>query len=263
VIVQTILLALAIITGVRVHNQERISLRRPLPSLLWDMVVQWTSFRRGREPSRLPISFSTSHSPYFGERPHYYTPPSDMEQYRLRYVSSNRPIKSILTGEDRTLSYQHHYIPYPNDAPYTFPAIKARALFTKKPKHVKQVYIASVDPVQRTNLRTGAKLEVPFSQMEERFRTVYSNAERNQLLLTINATNENELRRWEREGLLRRSDKVYNFHHVDGLLSPPLSDVKPKKPILEPSWHDSSNQNTVDTNAGSNNSNSSSGNNNS
>jgi len=35
---------------------------------------------------------------------------------------------------------------------------------------------------------------------------------------------------------LKRVDDVYDFHHVDGLVSPPLTDTKPKTPVLEPSW---------------------------
>lgn len=198
----------------------------------------------------LATSFATSHSPHFGERPHYFSPPSDMEQYRMR-TSTSKSLSSstggvsqskILSGDDRSLSYQHHYIPYPNDAPYTFPAIKARALFTKKPRHVKQVYIASVDTMQRSNSRTATATNArlvqvpPLSQLEDRFRTVYSNAERNQLMITMDATRDHELRKWEREGLLKRVNTTYDFHNVDGLVSPPLSDTRPKAPILEESW---------------------------
>jgi hypothetical protein len=45
----------------------------------------------------------------------------DMEQYRIR---PKRKFKSLLTGDD---SGDHHFIPYPNDPPHTFPSIKARA----------------------------------------------------------------------------------------------------------------------------------------
>jgi hypothetical protein len=234
---RTVLLILAIITGVRFHNQQRINLRTPLPMLVWEIVAQWRQRSPSSSVNNPPLSFATSHSPYFGERPHYFTPPSDMEQYRVRSVSHRGKIKSILSGEDDSSnSHQHHYIPYPNDAPYTFPSIKARTLFTKKPKHLKQVYIASVDPVQRSNIHTGAKLQVPVNQLEERYRTVYSNAERNELQITVNATPEDELRRWEREGLVRKVDTVYNFHNTDGLVSPPLTDTKPKAPIIEVAW---------------------------
>jgi hypothetical protein len=44
-----------------------------------------------------------------------------MEQYRIR---PKRKFKSLLTGDD---SGDHHFIPYPNDPPHTFPSIKARA----------------------------------------------------------------------------------------------------------------------------------------
>jgi hypothetical protein len=52
-----------------------------------------------------------------------------MEQYRIR---PKRKFKSLLTGDD---SGDHHFIPYPNDPPHTFPSIKARAFvkyFSKK-----------------------------------------------------------------------------------------------------------------------------------
>lgn len=57
-------------------------------------------------------------NPFFGEKPHYFTPPSDLEQYRMK---NNKKIKSILSSDG-----EHHYIPYPNDPPSTFPSIKAR-----------------------------------------------------------------------------------------------------------------------------------------
>ena len=43
-----------------------------------------------------------------------------MEQYKIR---PKRKFRSILTGDDG----EHHFIPYPNDPPHTFPSIKARA----------------------------------------------------------------------------------------------------------------------------------------
>lgn len=146
-----------------------------------------------------------------------------MEQYRIR---SRKKVVSLLNGDG-----EHHVIPYPNDPPHTFPAIKARQLFTRPPKNLREVYIPEVDPVERTNLRRGAKLTVPLQQLEERYRTVYENAKRNNLEITVNAMPENELREWEKLGY--KHTRTYDFHDLDGLVSPPLEDVSKKEPIWE------------------------------
>ncbi|KAG2381957.1 hypothetical protein C9374_005749 [Naegleria lovaniensis] len=199
-----------------------------------------------------PSNRNAQHNPFFGERPHYFMPPSDMEQYRTRSTSVA----------------QHFYIPYPNDPPHTFPSIKARSLFTKSPKKLSQVYIERIDPVNRSNLRSGAKLKVPIQQLEERFRTVYTNAKDNGLEITMNVKkNLNSQDQFEKLGFYTSggsgsgtSDNLgsgnlgsssgsssgnsnefktisnpssttsnntspnmtYDFHHVDGLITPPL-----------------------------------------
>ncbi|KAL9647774.1 hypothetical protein ABK040_001363 [Willaertia magna] len=128
-------------------------------------------------------------SPYFGERPHYMTPPSDLEIYRKLNNQLN----------NNKLNTEHYYIPYPNDPPYTFPAIKARQIFTKSPKKLSEVYIDRIDPLERSNLKIGAKLKVPLNQLEERFRTVYDR--NNQLDITINS-NSKDKELFERLGYL-------------------------------------------------------------
>ena len=91
---------------------------------------------------------------------------SDLEQYRLAPSGSSRP---------------HHYIPYPDDPPHTFPAMKARQfrqsvrllalprpvslmvplrLFTRHPRRLAEVYIPSADPLHREALRPGARIKV-------------------------------------------------------------------------------------------------------
>ncbi|KAF0975490.1 hypothetical protein FDP41_005484 [Naegleria fowleri] len=194
-------------------------------------------------------------NPFFGERPHYFMPPSDMEQYRRRGRQSQ-------TGSS-TQELSHVYIPYPNDPPHTFPSIKARSLFTKSPNKLSQVYIERIDPVNRSNLRSGAKLKVPLQQLEERFRTVYTNAKDNGLEITMNVKkNLNSQEQFEKLGFYQQQETTtssssqsgggssgggvgtsgtstptsmesvnttnssnhltYDFHHVDGLITPPL-----------------------------------------
>ncbi|EFC36561.1 predicted protein [Naegleria gruberi] len=160
-------------------------------------------------------------SPYFGERPHYFLPPSDVEQYRKTISNnSNNSNNSNSNNNNNNIKKQieHYYIPYPNDPPHTFPSIKARNLFTKSPKKLSQIYIERIDPINRSNLRTGAKLKVPLQQLEERFRTVYSNANENGLEITINSKSDKP---FEKLGHFK-NDHVYDFHSTDGLLSPPL-----------------------------------------
>ncbi len=224
-IATALVLALSVFFGVRLHNSNIISLRKPLPMLIWDIIARV----KDKKPALKQIPPNT---PHFGEKPHYFTPPSDMEQFRIR--GRKKPFKSLLMGEvnDQQLQ-QHVYIPYPNDPPHTFPSIKARALFTKSPKKLHEVYIPSADTVDRSYLQRGAKLRVPFNQLEERFRTVYTNAERNGLNIAVNARDEADLREWERLGYLRQQDDVYDFHNVDGLVSPPLTEIATKAEIWE------------------------------
>jgi hypothetical protein len=94
------------------------------------------------------------------------------------------------------------------------------------------VYIPSADPLERENLIKGAKLKVPISQLEERFRTVYSNAERNNLNITINSKNEKEIGEWEKNFGYSNS-KTYNFHDIEGLKTSTLIDKSEIKPIFE------------------------------
>jgi hypothetical protein len=224
-IATALVLALSVFFGVRLHNSNIMSLRKPLPMLIWDIIARV----KDKKPALKQIPPNT---PHFGEKPHYFTPPSDMEQFRIR--GRKKPFKSLLMGEvnDQQLQ-QHVYIPYPNDPPHTFPSIKARALFTKSPKKLHEVYIPSADTVDRSYLQRGAKLRVPFNQLEERFRTVYTNAERNGLNIAVNARDEADLREWERLGYLRQQDEVYDFHNVDGLVSPPLTEIATKAEIWE------------------------------
>ncbi|KAL0485499.1 cysS [Acrasis kona] len=221
-VVSAIVLALSVLIGIRLHNTNIVRLRKPLPMLIWDVIARVRGDEK-QKVKKLPPKL-----PYFGEKPHYYTPPSDMEQYRVR---GSLPIKSLLMGSDDNRS--HHFIPYPNDPPHTFPAIKARALFTKSPKKLHEVYIPSADPVDRSNLNRGAKLKVPFNQLEERFRTVYTNADRNNLEITINARDQEELREWEKLGYQQTTDKPYDFHSGDAFRTPPLSDTSIPQPIWE------------------------------
>jgi hypothetical protein len=66
-------------------------------------------------------------------------------------------------------------------------------------------------------LKRGAKLKVPLGQLEERFRTVYTNADRNGLELTINALEKKDSRNWEKLGY--EKTKTFDFHDSEGLLT--------------------------------------------
>lgn len=136
----------------------------------------------------------------------------------------------MLTGEAQDENY--HVIPYPNDPPHTFPAIKARAIFTKAPKRLREVYVESADPIQRDAIRRGQK--VTLKQLEERYRAVYTNAQESGLDITVNTLPEEEMRNWERN--VQVGEKRYDFHSVDALRAPPLEDVTPKKAIVETMW---------------------------
>jgi hypothetical protein len=81
-----------------------------------------------------------------------------MESYRKRSHRMREPFVSGVLG-DPTL-----HIPYPDDPPHTFPAIKARKLFTKHPKKI-------------VTLAASKGAAIPLKAMEDRFRTVYGSAE--------------------------------------------------------------------------------------
>lgn len=105
------------------------------------------------------------------------------------------------------------------------------SLFTRSPKDLREVYIPSADPLERENSQKGTKLKIPLSQLEERFRGVYSNGERNNLDITINALDNEDMKQWEKKGI--KQLKTYNFHEEDGLKSPQLVDTVKKEPIWE------------------------------
>jgi hypothetical protein len=75
-------------------------------------------------------------------------------------------------------------------------------------------------------LKRGAKLKVPLGQLEERFRTVYTNADRNGLELTINALEKKDLRNWEKLGY--EKTKTFDFHDSEGLLTLPVNPTQQK-----------------------------------
>eukprot|EP00697_Spironema_sp_BW2_P000942 gnl/Spiro4/1128_TR591_c0_g1_i1.p1 gnl/Spiro4/1128_TR591_c0_g1~~gnl/Spiro4/1128_TR591_c0_g1_i1.p1 ORF type:complete len:195 (+),score=26.10 gnl/Spiro4/1128_TR591_c0_g1_i1:67-651(+) len=170
--------------GLTLHNKRMLLLQTPLPS------VVWAALRKVVRPP-VPPSIETASSPFWGERPHYFIPPSDHEQFSLRSRSSKGPA--------------HQFIPYPNDPPHTFPAIKARALFTKRPRRVSNVFVDSPN----ASAASPADANMPavsFPQKEERFRTVYTNAQREGLELLLGAPLGSETR-----GLAPVS-AVYDFH---------------------------------------------------
>jgi hypothetical protein len=204
-----IVFILSILTGIRIQNNRLTNAKKSLPKLIYSSPDQ-------KQSQLIPPT------PFFGEKPHYFSPPSDQEQYRL---SSNKPIQSILSK-----SGDHHVIPYPNDPPHTFPSIKAKSLFTKSPKILRQVYIASADPLERENNTKGTKLKVPLSQLEERFRNVYSKAEKNNLEITINALDPDKLKKWDKDV---KTSRVYDYHHGDSLNVPILYNTRQTKDIIE------------------------------
>jgi hypothetical protein len=75
-----------------------------------------------------------------------------------------------------------------------------------------------------SELKRGAKLKVPLGQLEERFRTVYTNADRNGLELTINALEKKDLRNWEKLGY--EKTKTFDFHDSDLLTLPVANQTK-------------------------------------
>ena len=78
-------------------------------------------------------------------------------------------------------------IPYPDGPAHTFPAIKARELFTRHPRRVRRVYVPSADPMHREHLSAGGRPVVPLARREERFRSVYDAARRAGLDITVGA----------------------------------------------------------------------------
>ncbi len=178
--------------------------------------------------------------PLFGERPHYFSPPSDMEQYRItsNTLPQGNVSSKILLGEDTNNTYGHHYIPYPQEAPHTFPAIKARALFTKKPKRFLQIFVDENNSSNSSTLQTGQTIKLPPSislkQLEERYRIVYDNAKQNAGLdITVKALPKEQLEQLKQKSPSNQL-RVYDFHSTDGLTSPPLISTAPpshKNPI--------------------------------
>eukprot|EP01080_Neovahlkampfia_damariscottae_P003935 gene3935-7145_t len=209
-LLSSVLLIISILFGIRLNNKKLTELKKPLPYLIYETIEE---VKRRIKPS-----------PYFVIQ---YTIKSsgDQEQYRIR--GKRKPFRSILTGDDS----DHHVIPYPNDPPHTFPSIKARALFTKSPKDLREVYISDKKSTSNQELKRGAKLKVPLNQLEERFRTVYSNAEKNGLELTVNALEKQQLKNWEKSGY--EQTKTFDFHDVEGLLTLPLTDTIKKEEIWE------------------------------
>nr|QRZ58761.1 Gsp-co-occurring protein 11 [Malawimonas jakobiformis] len=202
------MIGIGVFIGARVHMRQSEINKKPLPQLNWDDVEQVA-----KPPVRkAPVGVT----PLFGERPHFFTPPSDQEQYQL----------------DRQDSAEHKFIPYPNDPPHTFPAIKARQLFTKRPKTVRDIYIPSADSVDRANIRPGFKLRVPFQQLEQRFRSVYKQGEDQGTEITVNAATPDTLVRWKRAGLPEVPPRAYDFHGGDALQTPPLTDSTNKSVTL-------------------------------
>ena len=201
---QLLLFIVSVLTGFRFYSHQLKQQNTLKASDTAQAIITSSSEKKAITHRTIPPITST---PFFGERPHYFMPPSDMEQVRKRSKHDND-------------SNNQHYIPYPNDPPHTFPSIKARSIFTKSPKKLSQVYIERIDPVNRTNLKTGAKLKVPLQQLEERFRTVYTNARDNGLEITINSRHRDE-KSFEKLGYAKK-EQDYDFHNIDGLISPPL-----------------------------------------
>ncbi|KAF0852476.1 Type II secretion system (T2SS)-associated protein Gcp11 [Andalucia godoyi] len=173
----------------QLHSLHNAQLQRPLPPLELGLSTTKTNMNTntntagsgglnavGEKNYKSPSS-SPASSAYFGERPHYFYPPSDVEPYRKRPSSS--PSRR-----------RHVVIPYPDDPPHTFPSIKVRQLFTRHPKVIRSVDVrdglakARVAGTPFVSMTAGSRA-IPLKAMEDRFRSIMENAKADGLDVVI------------------------------------------------------------------------------
>jgi hypothetical protein len=66
-LLNTALLIASILFGLRWNNKKISELKKPLPYIVYEMVEE--------------VKKRMKNSPYFGEKPHYFTPPSFLKRF--------------------------------------------------------------------------------------------------------------------------------------------------------------------------------------
>lgn len=220
-LVNVVLFVLSILAGFQAFRKRQRNFLEPIQD------VSILISKEGIDDEKLlefgGTAASIGGNPYFGESPHYFMPPGDVEQYRIR--SEKKIVKSMLSEDGG-----RYVIPYPTDPPHTFPSLKVRQLFIRSPRDLKEVHVSIGG-----NLSSGStKLKVPLSQLEERFRTVYSNAEKNNQLEIVMEEPRGLSSKDENLINQKKMRKIYNFHDFDGGLSTsPLVDQTAKAPFFD------------------------------